>query len=96
MSSDTLLEGPAKLATLAALGLLMSYGSYSLTRKYLTDGKEEDKKRKKAKKDLRKQDSAQLGIQIHEQIKQQLGTLNDDFVQKHSQRLRELVAQRQE
>ena len=94
--SDTSLEGTTKLATLAALGLLMSYGSYHLTKKMLTDGQNEDLKKKKARKDLKKQDSTLLGQQIHEQIKQQLGTLNDDFVQKHSQRLRELVAQRQE
>jgi len=97
MSSEgiTTLEG-TKLATLAALGLLMSYGSYRLTKSLLTQTKEEEQLKRKARKDLRKQDSSLLGQQIQEQIKLQLGTLNDEFVQKHSQRLRELVAQRQE
>lgn len=83
---------------MAALGLF-GLGSYALTRHLISKKndkqavKEESKKQRKA---VRKQDSERFKKEIEEQIKSQLKGMNNEFMDKHAQRLKELVAQRQE
>jgi hypothetical protein len=61
--------------------------------KYIEDGKAEESKEIGSKKDS---DEKLMNADIQNQIKQSMTMLHDEYLEKHSQRLRELMALRQE
>jgi predicted KAP-like P-loop ATPase len=81
---------------LGVLGL----GSYVLTKTLLNRRKQQQQEKHKDSKDdrkkIRKMESDKMRLDIEEKIKKQKKDMNLEVVQKQTNRLKELLAQRQE